>query len=67
MKYDTEYEYDWHPSDDEEFAICKECGEECVIIVVDEGIGSYEFWGANGTHHDYREVSSCCESDFERL
>lgn len=42
---------------------CTECGEECSIKVIDEGIGSYEFWGARGIHVDKRTVSSCCEAE----
>lgn len=43
--------------------ICSACGEECSTHTVDEGIGSFEFWGERGVHHDYHEVSKCCDSD----
>ncbi len=43
--------------------ICTECGAEADGVTVDEGIGSYEYWGMRGTHHDYRTVSKCCEAD----
>lgn len=46
-------------------AICKECGEECTLVKIDDGIGSYEFWGHKGFHHDYRIGSKCCEADYE--
>jgi len=41
--------------------ICDSCGEECSSICVDQGIGPYEYWGAKGCHHDYQNVSPCCE------
>ena len=40
--------------------ICNCCGMECDAVYVDNGIGSYEFWGATGVHHDYRWESPCC-------
>ena len=49
--------------DGPEGGICTACGEECGGKVLDEGIGSYEYWGAKGVHHDYRTVSDCCEED----
>ena len=45
--------------------ICSHCGHECDLIEVDNGIGSYEFWGACGVHHDYETVSDCCEEPVE--
>ena len=45
--------------------ICSHCGHECELIEVDNGIGSYEFWGARGVHHEYETVSSCCEEPVE--
>lgn len=42
--------------------ICEECGKECEPVSVDFGIGSYEYWGAPGVHHDYQDVSPCCEA-----
>lgn len=39
---------------------CGECGKECDSLVVDYGIGPYEFWGARGWHTDKQLVSSCC-------
>jgi len=48
---------------------CGSCKEECDALVVDMGIGHYEFWGQRG--HDSKEcyVSDCCEGtvydDFE--
>ena len=49
---------------DEEYGpFCSSCHRKCNVIIVDEGIGPYEFWGDSGVHHDYRAVSSCCEAD----
>lgn len=40
--------------------ICSGCGEKAVFRVEDFGIGSYEFWGSRGTHHDWQWISFCC-------
>jgi hypothetical protein len=40
--------------------ICSGCGNRAIFRVEDLGIGSYEFWGAKGTNHDYQWISSCC-------
>ena len=42
---------------------CGECKQECVVITVDYGIGSYEFWGARGCDTQLALVSNCCEAD----
>lgn len=41
---------------------CEECGRPCQVIVVDKGIGLYEYAGAVGNHRDLREVSDCHEA-----
>jgi hypothetical protein len=41
---------------------CSACGNSCTPIMVDFGIGYYEYWGATGVHRDIQEVSDCCES-----
>ena len=41
---------------------CSECGDECRVKEIDEGIGSYEFWGCRGTDHQCFVVSVCCEA-----
>ena len=41
---------------------CTECKKACDTKTIDDGIGSYEFWGQTGTHHDYWEGSVCCEA-----
>lgn len=43
--------------------ICEACGQPCQPIVVDFGIGAYEYWGARGNHRDEHEVSNCCEAE----
>jgi len=57
-RYDDDYDYDY--DDDRTRGICSDCGEECTAVMQDQGIGSYEYWGFKGTHHDWREVSPCC-------
>jgi hypothetical protein len=46
-----------------ERAYCTECGKECKIIVVDDGIGPYEFWGQKCCQNIYVERSACCEAE----
>ncbi len=41
---------------------CEGCGEVCTVKVIDEGIGSYEFWGARGCQVLLVPVSDCCEA-----
>ena len=45
--------------------ICSHCKKECDVVLIDEGIGCYEFWGFGGRHIDLRESSSCCGEDVE--
>lgn len=42
---------------------CDCCGEFCTPEWEDFGIGSYEYWGARGTHVDWQLVSPCCGAD----
>ena len=46
-----------------ERVICSDCGHECDVVLVDHGIGGYEYWGAKGVHHDYAPGSDCCGED----
>lgn len=46
---------------------CCACNEPCVAIYVDNGIGSYEFWGSRGRHVQKDLASDCCESDVQEL
>lgn len=43
---------------------CCACKQECNVIEVDFGIGSYEYWGSKGIDIDLQEVSDCCEADW---
>lgn len=57
--------YDNTPDFDEDTpdsAYCTACGEECIPITIDEGIGSYEYWGSKAVHHDLQRVSPCCHA-----
>jgi len=42
---------------------CSECHKPCKDVVRDFGIGAYDFWGATGSDHDWRNVSECCYGD----
>ena len=44
------------------FGICSDCKEPCEVIIVDSGIGSYEYWGAKGTDVQLEAVSNCCNA-----
>lgn len=39
---------------------CPSCNEKRTFHLEDCGIGSYEFWGARGTHHDWRPICDEC-------
>jgi hypothetical protein len=41
---------------------CTECGQECNVIIIDFGIGAYEYWGATGIDSQIDAVSDCCEA-----
>ncbi len=45
--------------------ICPICEKECNVEKIDNGIGSYEYGGATGVHHDYHYVSDCCGADMD--
>jgi len=42
---------------------CTCCGEKCEVVVVDNGIGRYEFWGAKGVDVRYDIETACCGFD----
>lgn len=42
--------------------ICSSCKEPCEVIVVDFGIGHYEYWGFPGYDQQIEVVSNCCEA-----
>lgn len=54
---------DYDPDDDRRSGFCAACGKECVAGYIDEGIGSYEYWGARGVDIRLVEVSDCCEAE----
>ncbi len=41
---------------------CEECDKECIVKVVDNGIGAYEFWGAPGNDVQLDVESECCNA-----
>lgn len=43
--------------------VCSNCFHNCGVVVEDQGIGPYEFWGSKGVHHEYVAVSSCCKEE----
>lgn len=64
--YDHDYErhggYSLGDDDETIEGWCECCGQACHGITVDNGIGSYEYWGSKGTHHQYDIESSCCNA-----
>jgi len=46
---------------------CPECKEMADAIIVDNGIGSYEYWGAKCFDSKPEVVSNCCEAPLELL
>lgn len=42
--------------------ICSACKEPCTVKIIDNGIGSYEYWGAKGRDIQLEAVSDCCEA-----
>jgi hypothetical protein len=43
---------------------CKQCGEPCEVVLVDFGIGPYEFQGQRGVDVNKQWASACCESEY---
>ncbi len=51
------------PDDDDQVTgWCECCGAECYGVAVDNGIGSYEYWGSKGVHHQIDCESNCCNA-----
>lgn len=46
----------------EEGPFCGECGKPCKASAVDNGIGSYEFWGQKCTDTRIEIESECCDA-----
>jgi len=42
--------------------VCAACRQDCRLVLVDYGIGSYEYWGCRGVDVQWCEVSDCCEA-----
>ena len=49
--------------DDAPVGVCSECGKYCSAILLDFGIGSYEYWGSQDYEEHWRWVSPCCEAE----
>jgi hypothetical protein len=56
------YRRQYH-EDDVVSGYCIQCARDATETPVDFGIGSYEYWGAKGTHEDVQLVSECCEAE----
>jgi hypothetical protein len=53
------YDADNLPEDED---YCDNCLQPCKGIVVDNGIGEYEYWGQKGFDSSPEYVSDCCEA-----
>lgn len=60
LRYTQEYPDIYRPT-------CTACGHKCTLVLVDHGIGPYEFWGAKGIDVDEQWSSNCCEADVTEL
>ena len=47
------------------YSTCPSCGCKCEVRGMDNGIGSYEFWGFRGYDSNIVPVSMCCEAEIE--
>ena len=59
----TFYADDYDDPYDATIYYCSECKQECDVKYEDEGIGSYEYWGALGVDVKWVGYSDCCEAD----
>lgn len=41
---------------------CTNCGQACKAVIIDFGIGTYEFWGSREVDIQESAVSPCCEA-----
>ncbi len=48
---------------DEPFGACSDCGESCSGILVDFGIGPYEYGSYSGCDEMWLWSSPCCEAE----
>lgn len=60
--HDEQYEPGMNDEETPE-GYCDDCALPCYGVLVDEGIGAYEFWGQRGVHHDYVYKSNCCNAE----
>lgn len=44
------------------FGKCTACGHDCNVVLVDFGIGFYDYWGSPGINFQLEAVSDCCEA-----
>lgn len=56
MSYDPRDDYEPPPQ-----GYCQDCGCFVTAVLLDMGIGAYEFWGAKGVHRDERWVCPNCD------
>ncbi len=42
--------------------ICSKCKELCEVILIDFGIGGYEYWGIPGNDVQLEALSICCDA-----
>ena len=43
-------------------SLCADCRLPATTKHMDLGYGTTEFWGHVSTHHDWQEVTTCCEA-----
>lgn len=41
---------------------CENCEKDVRVVMIDMGIGPYEYWGSKGNHHAWTECCEECES-----
>jgi len=61
--FDEEPDIDYEP--ERPLMYCNCCEEEVRAVQVDHGIGSYEYWGSKGVHHDWRWCCPTCGEELE--
>ena len=42
---------------------CAECHEHCYGVLINDGIGSYEYWGQKCRDDHWISVSNCCNAE----
>ena len=46
-------------------ADCPQCEKEVDVVMIDCGIGAYEYWGAKGVDTDLRPSCSICQEELD--